>query len=1024
MKIISVLRRYQGLMAFLWLYSFVSAQEIHLSFTHLSTTNGLLSNQVNSVTQDDQGFIWIGSIDGIQRYDGYRFVSFRHQPDNPLSIPSNPVSQLLLDNQARLWVLLEDGRAGIFDTRKFVFREAVVIADPDNTYPALAKELYTDSWGNVFLLHKRKELYRWDEEKHEFRIIRFRSDQKEHLRIESLAQQKGTGDYWISFYGKGLFRYYTIQGQWNHPGNFLEENPVAQLQYVKTPYNLYCDQKGRLWFQSWPGVTPLIGCFDLVTLQLVMKDFALHDQIQSYLETHRFFETRDSTIWVGGVNVFARYHEADCQFEVVHNGYTSDRSISFGSVTSLHEDHQQNIWVGTNNNGVFRFNPDEEYFTNISHINRLKQRRGLGSPTSYMPLNDQTTLVAYWGDGLYRYDSLWNEIPLHIKGISDDNELSIWSMYRSLRDNTIWMSTQPAGIWQFNEALGEIHPKETSLLPQNTIRQIAEDKKGNLWLGMHGVGVYRWNAQKGKIRFGDGLEKYNIIPRTNVNKITIDAHGIVWIATSSAGAYAIDPETDRVITYLHKDAKKPGLQLPEEGCASILEYNDSLMVIATSRSLHLFNRQRETLSDFMHSGLMSGYLTAMEKDRQGYLWVTTTSGLYRVSMNNKIILRFNRQDGLEDEVFTLASSCQLPDGRLVFGASEKFIAFDPGSIRFNTEQIPEVTISAIRVDNQAILVDSLLRRDGIELRYKENALEFEFSTLQFTNPYPVFYKMEGLDEDWRRATTHTAVYSYLPPGNYRLLLKAEDTEGKEGNIREIPVSVTPPFWKAWWFYSILFLGVMTILYFFDKERIRRKEAIHQMRTGIANNLHNEIHVALNNINILSEMARLKAGKDPAKAMEYLEQINAKSQDMMHSMDDILWTVAPENDSMIRIVERMEEYVEKLRSRDQADIDLLIDDKVVTLSLDMRIRQIILRLFKNLVDNLLKTGGDHCHIHLGWEKNNLDFDIEFDTTRTDLQELNNLLFRQDLKTLMEEIHAELKMKTLSSKALIQVKIPLD
>src|SRR5690606_11452001 len=123
----------------------------------------------------------------------------------------------------------------------------------------------------------------------------------------------------------------------------------------------------------------------------------------------------------------------------------------------------------------------------------------------------------------------------------------------------------------------------------------------------------------------------------------------------------IDPETDRVITHLHKDAKEPGLRLPEEGCASILEYNDSLVVVATSRSLHLFNRKSRTVSDFTLPGQLSGYLTAMEKDRQGYLWVTTTSGLYRMSMNNKIILRFNRQDGLEDEVFTLASSCHLPD---------------------------------------------------------------------------------------------------------------------------------------------------------------------------------------------------------------------------------------------------------------------------------------------------------------------------------------------------------------------------
>lgn len=1008
----------------IWLCHSGYAGEIHYSFTHITINNGLLSNQINAVAHDDQGFIWIGGTDGLQRYDGHRFLSFRNNPEDPGSLPSNPISQLILDRKNRLWILLDNGRVGIFDTRRFLFREVSMRSDPENPYRGLDRKLIVDHWGNIFLLHRGKELLIWSEENREFSSFRFSSVPGEFWRIASLTQQAGTGDYWLGFDNRGLYRLRTNAGQWNLQENTLEPSPIADSRNIYSPYHLHFDQKGRLWLQSWPQHTPVIYCYDLNGNHPVLENYELISLKNVYLETSSFFESKDGTIWVGGANVFARYNEGTNQFELIHNGYINDRSISYGTIATLHEDRDNNIWVGTNNNGIFRFNPGEEHFKNVGHIHKVLHERGQGSPTAFMPLDDGSYLVSIWGNGLYRYDSSWSEAPLNIRGIPNDNRISIWSMWQSPNDSMIWMSAQPAGIWRYSQKTGRAEYFDVPILQGNTIRQITGDKNGDLWLGMHGLGVYKWTAAKGQKEFAAGLEKFPAVARTVINKITVDDTGLVWFATASSGIYAVDPDANEVVYHFKQNAEDSTYQLPEEGVSSVLEYNDSLMVIGTSKTLHLFNRKTKSISDIGTQGLLTGYLAALEKDKSGHLWISTTSGLYRFHLTNQTLVRFDRQDGIDDEVFTLASSYRLPDGRLLFGGSTQFIVFNPYNILVRDRDIPEVVISGIRVNNRAVWVDSILQRGGIKLRYKENALEIEFSTLQFFSPYLVKYKMEGLDHSWRTSRNNTAVYSYLPLGDYEFILYAEDADGLDGPVSRMKISLTPPFWRAWWFYSLVFMLIATILYFFDRERINRNEAIHQMRTKIADNLYNEVNVALNNINILSEMARLKAGKEPAKAIEYLEQIHTKSQNMINAMDDILWTVDPENDSMTKIVARIQEHVEKLKNRTEVHIDLLVDDQIASLSLDMRTRQILLRLFKGSIHNLLKIGANNCHLHLGVDKNMIHYTIEFDSTRADTQHLNNLLLRQDLNDLLEEVNGEIKMKTLSSKAIINIRIPLE
>jgi signal transduction histidine kinase len=540
---------------------------------------------------------------------------------------------------------------------------------------------------------------------------------------------------------------------------------------------------------------------------------------------------------------------------------------------------------------------------------------------------------------------------------------------------------------------------------------------------MQKFGLFKWSASKGKINFNDGIERFSVIPNIHINHIVNDRKGLVWVATSSNGAYAIDPLTDSILIHFDKNAQNE-LKLPDEGVASILDYNDSLMVLFTSKQLVIYNRFTKRSSIVGTPEMISGYIASTERDSSGHVWVSTTTGIYRVNIQKKIFIFFNRIDGIGNDNFTLAASLALPDGRLLFGSSTQFVAFNPYSIMLNSK-FPGITITDFRVSNKSMLVDSLLRLKKIVLGPSSNSLQIEFSTLNFNNAYLIKYKLEGIDKEWNIADKNNqAIYSYLPPGTYTFLAKTLDSEANEGeNITRIIIRIKPHFWNTWWFYSLCAVLFAIAIFLVDRERMKRKESIRKMRNDIAGNLHTEVNTALNNINLLSEMARIKADQDPQKSKEYIEQIHTKSHNMIIAMDDMLWSLDEGNDNIDKTVDRMREYIDALRNRTGENIDLLVDKKIALLPLNMSLRHTSFQLFKEGIKNIISTGAKNLKVHLGAEKNILQFTIQFDNEDCDMQQLHNLLHRQDLEKKLQSINAEIGIEVHKTSSVINLQIPV-
>jgi ligand-binding sensor domain-containing protein len=1001
----------------------VLEEPVQFQFTRQTTASGLVTHELNSIIQDADGYIWIATPEGLQRFDGIRYKTFRHRNNDPASIATNLLWQLMPAKGNNIWLLSADGKVGLFDTKRFIYKEVSVITRNKGAQQSAIKRMLKDEYGNVFLLLGGAEIITYNERLNEFSYAHNFFKQDKEWMISGFAHQPGTKKYWLCIQGGGLAVYNTETKNLSYKGHNTDNEKIIDWigDNVK-PYNLFFDSKNRLWFCVWGAGSPYVVCYDMKNNKPVIDGYYFSAALKTYYEISQFYEQNDGTIWAIGLKVLARYVENEADFQLVYNGYLSERSIVYESVRGLYEDREKNIWVATSNNGLYRFNPKQEFFTNIIHKNRVTGNIGSGSIMSFVPTRWGTILAGSWGDGLYHYDKEFNLIPINIKSIDEKSSHSIWSTFSSKDGNTIWLSAQP-GLYKVDQQNRSAAYHNPPVLQNRTVRQIVEDKWGNLWVGMQGIGVFKWTKEKGKNNFDDGMAVFSEVPVTTINKITVDSKGYVWIATPVDGAFVIDAATDKIVMHFYSKAKN-GEQLPDDAISSVLEYNDSLVMLTSATRLYAYNRKTNKTIAIGAPDNISGFIAAMERDKKGYVWITTTTGLYRVNIYNKVFVRFNREDGIQNDHFTLAASAALPDGRLVFGNSEQFIAFDPASITINSGN-PDVKITDFEVMNTPLLVDSLQNLKKVELSSNKNSFVIQFSTLSYSGAYLIRYKLEGLDKEWKIADKDQhAVYSYVPPGHYTFLLNTVDENGTStDHISKLAIHVNPPFWKAWWFYSLEILVIAVILFWFDRERMKRKEALQKMRNDIAGNLHEQLNTALNNINILSEMARLKADNDPQKSKEYIEQIHARSHTMIIAVDDMLWSIDPENDNMERTVERMKEYIDALKNRYGVEIDLLVDKKIEGFELNMKLRHEAFLMFKEGIKSLVDAGTKYAQIHIGLEGGKMLFTVQFDNEEINMQHLHNLLQRHDMEKRLGIINAELNVEIHKSSSLITLQVPV-
>jgi ligand-binding sensor domain-containing protein/signal transduction histidine kinase len=953
-----------------------SAQARQFVFTHFNSTRGLASNYVNNIIQDYKGYMWLATANGLQRYDGNKFTTYRSMPGKPLSIPDDNVAFVYADKKHNLWIGTANNKVGIFDTENFTFQEVKLELKQElNIY--FPKKIIETSSGDLLLAIASIGILQYNQKKNSFQYTASYIPIPNKWHFNDLSEDVVTRKFWIMA-DSGIAVFDPVTRHLSYRGHNADNDPLIKkygdLLYVGT---VHTDDMNRFIIVSWGPkvIVPTLYFHDRNTNESRVHVLSTEVLGTGYYEILGAMPQSNGKLWIYGLPFLMEYGAGGKPFNLIKNDFKDERSIRFEKVTNMFEDRQHNIWVSTNN-GIFYFNPDAQLFNSYDLVRPNGKGMIYGTTQATCQLKDGTILVGVWGQGLYAYDKNFTPVNLPRDLDSIKDRYSIWSIVQHSKTGMIWMGIQTGVIIVYDPVKDKHINISPAVFRRRTIRSVVEDQAGNVWFGTQGGLVIKWDR---KLAGDDPAKGYSVIAETGlIHKLFVAADGMIWAATMGHGLLKIDPNENQVIDIFRKAGRK-NETLWSDVVTDIAQRNDSILLVS-SGALDMINiRTRKTVHISSDDGLPGNNINCIARDRNGIFWLGSFNGICRFNIDIGTFTTYDRRDGITYDAFSPGDAHELADGRLVFTNNQNFVVFDPLKM-IQSRVPPDAAITDFRIGNESLPVDSLRALDRVNLAYDKNSLVIEFSALNYLKEEKLHYhyQLENLETEMQEADENAqAIYSYLPPGNYTFSVMAENADGiTSKNITSLKIQIRSPFWRTWWFYALLMLVIAAVLFWLERERIKKFLALQQVRTQIAGNLHKELDTTLNNISMLSEMAKIKADKDITRAKEYIDQINEKSRKMIIVMDDMFWSIDPANDNMEMTLLRMNEFVSAMRHRHSANIDMVVDENVRTIKLDMKSRYEFYVIFRRALRSIANASlANPILVNVDYDKSVLSLKIQ-------------------------------------------------
>lgn len=948
-------------------------------FTHLSSFNGLSSNIVNNVTQDRKGYMWIATLDGLQRYDGYRFMTFRNRISDPKTVPADIINRVLEDTLGNIWVW-GGQRVGIFNTTTFTFTDVKLQnALPDELTSPRFVEL--DDEGNVIVYIEKKGLFTYDAAKKLFVLTGPNAIVPPDMGYVSQHRLPNTP--YLFYSGTNYIAVYDFRtGNLNYRGHNPDKNPlVEKIKDIKHALDVYVLNKDFMWYSTWDfgeKGAPHVKSINLKTGEITLYNEAgatgYHEYVGGMVQ-------RNGRLWFyGKAFILEGTNNKDNPFTLVKNEYKDEQSIKFDWARNMYEDRQNNIWISTDN-GIFIFNPDAQTFNNYNLI-RPDGTGPVDGPTiTTLQLKDGRILAGSWGTGLYMYDN--NFKPIQMPPGLDKIRLAyaIWSSLQQKESGLVWLGLQGGSVIVYDPVTHKTEMFNPELIYGSTIRQVTEDHQGNIWFGMQGGHIVKWDK---KLSGGDVKKGYVTVRSRGmgafINKLFTDKNGYVWAASEGRGVFKYDPVTNKQLLVFTEESG-PGKSLYHNITNDILQYDDTTLLVAGG-AINVINLRTDQVTYLTsEDGLPSNTVYCMVQDKRGMIWMGLAHGLSQFNYEKRIATFYDRRDGLRFDNFVQAGAFKMNDGRLVFVTEHSFTSFDPEKI-LKTPRPPAPVITEFKLGKKSLPLDSVLKTNTVTLQHDNTAISVEFSTLTYLqqNKIHYFYMLEGIDKTWQEANgINQAVYSHLPSGKFTFKLRTENADGIGGEaITSFVIKVQPPFWKTWWFLGLIIFAVIGLFFWLDKQRMQKIRATESVRSRIAGSLTEDLSNSLSSINISSELAKTKVDKDPQRTKEYINQISEASNRMIQSMYDMVWSINPRNDTMQHTIDRMKSYAAEIEAIFNLDIVFDIDKDVTKLNLDMEYRYELLSIFKEALDNAGRHAqARHIHVNIQFQRPKLIMLMEDD-----------------------------------------------
>ena len=920
-------------------FSGLQAQESkQYSFKQFTTATGLASNAVNCILQDRDGFIWMATVNGLQRYDGNSFLTFKTNGNNRVALPTNNIRELYEDRKGQLWLVTVNNEIGFFDTRKFLYHPIEIPEEKRRFY--LNQKFLELPSGELLLIKQEGTVLRYVESQQRFVSDPDIIPAPPNWRRNEARYDAKTNSYWMAG-DSGLARYNLATHHLNYRRHNVDNDPVIEaVGDLVSAQQLFVTSNSDIIFSYWLAKVsrPTIYRYN----RKLNKAESFDSGFVGYHEIISFLEQQNGRLWIYGMPFFAEWTDEKPSLKFIPNEYRNERSIKFDYPNRAIEDREHNIWIATDN-GVYVFNPDGQIFNTYNMV-RPNDKPIEANVQAVVQLNNGNMLVGTWGPGLFYFDKNYKALPLP-RGLEPYRNYTVWDMEINPKTDELWITLQSGGLVVYNQKTGVGRVEFPEVFGGSTIRQIDNDTSGNFWFGTQSGKVVRWDY---KASHNNPKTGYELVYQTNmVFKVHYEYAGYIYVGAFGEGLIKIDAKTKKLVKRFTSRGRK-GERLFMDSPADMTYYDDSTMIIAAG-CINILNTKTDKISFITEDdGLPSNTAQSIERDHSGTVWLGMTNGICRVNLQKKLISYYDRQDGIIYDKFAQAGAKELTNEHLIFFTDHNIVVFDPR--KFGQKDFPpKVYITSFRLGGEPLSVDSLMAGNRTVLKYNNTSIAINFNALSYSPQQKIhyYYMMEGIDKDWIRTDRpDEVVYNFLPPGRYNFLVKSENADGISNNyVASLPIVVRPPVWQTWWFYSLIGLMVIGILYLLDRERMNKIRSLQLLRRQIRLSLTDEVSTTLNNINVLSEIAKIKADKNIDQAKDFIDQISDKSRYMIEAMDDSLWSIDPANDSMKHTVLRIKEYTDGVRTSTSNEIDLIVDRKVQTLELDMKLRLELFSFYK-------------------------------------------------------------------------------
>lgn len=929
------------------------------TFNRIGTDDGigLASNVVYCAYQDAKGFIWVGTANGLQRFDGSKFIQMSSEKSANSLLVSN-LTQIVPIDSTSFWLAFPYRQEfGIFNTTTFKYTR-IPIDEPQNLVSKSEFKLWKDNYGETFLSVYAHGILHYDKKKKRFVDDNYFRFPKGWSASLSFYEDTLKHRYWFPCGTNGFAVFDKASGQLFTSQYNPQNIPLLNIKKIQAgASDVYIDKQRRIWAFSWPGGVHYKRCFDSTGREI--KDTLGLNGSPDYMETRSFFETRKGLFWIYGMNALFNYDRNDHRFYMYDHAAGSSTGIQFQSVYQVMEDHDGSVWVCTDN-GLYFTSPGSGTYNVVDMLFDTKE--GGTEFTDILELRTGGYWLSTWGKGIYTLDRNRrlrpNNIYANMPAMSETRRIEFrqaWALYEH-SDGKVWIGCQGGNYMLYDVATQKT---EYRFLPETgrwTIRYITGDRKGNVWLSTFGGRLIKYDGKTFSVMQDLG---------SVISKIKVDNEGLLWLACENNGLFCVSADGTKILKHYTSDTKDNKLFINTG--KDIEQLNDSTIVFGAGAINFINKRTGKVHWLTFDEGLPSNTIQRIRVDREGYLWMVTLNGLCRYNPNTRRVTAYGRKDGITLAHLTTAADYYCSDGFVMFAGGNALMYFKPNT--FEAKQPPDVMITDFKLFNNYVPVDSLLSLPKVELGYNQNSFSIYFAALSYLqrDKLTYYYKMTGIDKDWIKADRQNFInYSLLPPGTYTFSVYCEDIDGaRSKHITELTVRIRPPFWRTWTFMAFCMLLVGLCVYLIDRLRINKLLAVEKLRIRVARDLHDDMGSTLSTINILSSMAKSKIQVDPARTTEYLGKISDNSQRMMDAMDDIVWSIKPSNDSMQKIAARMREFAINVLEAKEIEMDFRIDDDVFDVKLNMEARRDFFLIFKEAVNNAAKySNASQVTIQLG------------------------------------------------------------